>query len=129
MLNKAKNSVIGKAHRLGLEQRKEKPVPGRPKTSKKKRVSQTRLINHRGTFEFSHKQDPEKWEPWPETVDLVSFMYHEEHHCRSVEGKDSQGQALYCGRPRVAIKKGDETYYVSSWCREHAKRYYAPHNP
>jgi len=106
-----RNSVIGKAHRLGLEGRKQNPSRNPLLIlAKKARIMVTK---------------PDNPAPLPSTTltqpsgELVPFMKANSTTCRSVEGygEDSQGRALamFCPGP-----KGSE----ASFCDYHQALYY-----
>ncbi len=92
-----KNSVIGKAHRLGVELKYVRlTVSGKPST----RARSTPFL---GVFKVkSHPLPPER--PEPNALN-IPFLELEPHHCRY----PVKGNEFYCGHPKE----------IGSYCAHH----------
>lgn len=99
-----RNAVIGKAHRLGLEPRREAmPGSGRPDASRPKpppRVSNP-IGRPRSVVSRLHKAPKEKTELTPEIVaNPVQMLDLKPHHCRWPVGPVSHDM-LHCGADAI----------------------------
>jgi len=105
-----RNAVIGKAHRLGLESRKQAPSQNpRQIVTRKERVAMTTK------FPALRIVAPETPPPRPEG-DLIPFMKADSRTCRSVEGhSDKSGLAMFCPAPKDPNQ---------SFCAYHHSIYY-----
>jgi hypothetical protein len=103
-----RNGVIGKKHRLGLENRKQAPSQNPIRIKAKK---------ERSMPEF--KPAPLPPPPEPPKGDLIPFMKAGATTCRSVEGygEDSKGRklAMFCPNPKD---------FEASFCAYHQNIYY-----
>lgn len=110
-LGTTKGSIIGKAHRLGLAQR-------RSRSPKSEQVSLKSSIEPREPWSPPKNEVPsaEDIPLWAEPTDsfdpavsrFVDFISLKPHHCREVVGYETDGHklALFCG----ATKMQDSSY-------------------
>ncbi len=106
-----RNSIIGKAHRLGL--------PSKKKISKNPDKKPRARRKNPMVVKVQPKPKPVPVKPEPPRGNLIPFTKMKWNTCRSVEeyGPDEDGRvlALYCSNPKTA---------VDSFCEYHKKIYY-----
>lgn len=107
-LSRSKNSIVGRAHRLGLPMRKTGPYAGRPR--RLKRMDSKPIV-------VSPPAVPEPSKPW-EPIG-IPLLEAEAYHCRAIVGKDERGLALFCGHYTPLAGR-------LSFCAYHLKRYTYP---
>lgn len=83
-----RNSVIGKAHRLGLPPKKTKT--SQPRIVRKMRECIVKEIPLRKVY----------LEPEPPIGESIPFMQANSRTCRAIMGKDDDGLALFCSNPK-----------------------------
>lgn len=107
-----KNSVIGKARRLGLPIHAYK-LPSRPRKSKPKRPRMIRMKPAPKVEELLHDRPPsEDRKTWIPFMDLTS------KNCRAIMGTSYEdGLAMFCPNPTDGIE---------SYCPHHCGIYYNP---
>lgn len=109
----SRNSVIGKARRLGLPRHAYKQPsrprpPSKPKRSPMIRVKATAMVD----VSVPIQAPPEDRQQWVPFMDLTS------KHCRAILGQSyDDGLALFCPNPK------DDT---ESYCPHHMGIYYNP---
>lgn len=124
----SKNSVIGKANRLGLPPKRPSTV-GRPRRKRRATPFRPKAIGK-----------PPKPEPQPvrrpePTAGGISLLDLQEHHCRAIVGVGADNLARYCGAEKTegpVIYRGNYVYGVDgqvvmarrSYCAGHCQIYY-----
>ncbi len=125
VLGKSRNSIIGKAHRLKLEYRGNRPPPGQvPKPKQhKKRIRTKRPVTSMLT-KYT-KSTPPVFYPASQPVaprPPISIMELDDSRCREIVGRGNDGLAVYCG---------DMTFSGKPYCAAHCAMNYQPadHRP
>lgn len=112
-----RNKVIGKAHRLKLPTRRPKGRRVRGGASGPRRAPSTAF---RPSLPPHARPEPIVVPPSKPVEDGVGLLDLEQHHCRAIVGNGPDGLARFCGAP----KSGNVMGHKSSYCPEHASRYY-----
>jgi GcrA cell cycle regulator len=114
LINRSKNSVVGKAHRLELEDIKPKKVIPKPRPSHKKKAVDTvatmvpiRKLPKAPTF-YAPARPLSGLPP-------IGIMELTGDTCRAIVGHAADGLATYCG---------DFTFPKKSYCPTHCALYY-----
>lgn len=122
LVNRTKNSVIGKAHRLKLEDRNHShgPYEGRPKKERPPRAPRPKMTKTKIVVNKLARKPTF----YPPAVPLttkppISIMELNEDTCRAPVGRGDNGLVTYCG---------DFTFPGQSWCPAHCAIYFAPPN-
>ena len=127
MINKTRNAVIGKARRMGLEERAPRnqhhsSTPAGKLEPKKKRVRKP--AKRVDEIALKAKQEGGRNAPvfYPAARPLttkppISIMELKMGTCRAVVGKAPDGLATYCG---------DDVFPGKSFCPGHCAMYFAP---
>lgn len=114
LINRSKNAVIGKAHRLDLAERPKnpKPVPSVKKVRVKITVIEMVAPPKRRVPKAPTFYAPEG--PLSGSVP-IGIMELTRDSCRSIVGYGPNGLAVYCG---------DQTFLGKSFCPTHCALYY-----
>lgn len=121
MINKTRNAVIGKAHRLGLEGGRRSGVNLEPKKprARKKKVEDTAMA-------ISKPKPPSVVEPFQRLLNRIdskppiSIGELTDSTCRAPAGTGADGLMTYCG---------DATFPGKPFCEGHCALFYAPPQP
>lgn len=129
MIGKTRNAVIGKAHRLGLESRKERarvnPIPKAPKPNntppKPRPPIQKKDRTEAKAKKVGGTKAPVFYAPAAPLAgrEPISIMELNVGNCHAIVGHGPDGLATYCGA---------ESFPGKSFCPSHYALYYQPPN-
>jgi len=108
-----KNSIIGRAKRLGL------PV-------KRKSAPRTKPRKKPAWHNKPSLPPPSRILGPPSVEKGVHILDLEPHHCRAVIGRGPDTFAVYCGneRERKTVRIGGESEWRGAWCEFHRSIYF-----
>jgi len=99
-LGRSKNSVVGKAHRLGLKARPS-PIRGKRVGPPKPRVEKPARVVVRSFFRPRPPKPPTKPVPQPYDGPLVAGVGGRRDVCQWIPGDPMGADTLYCGQTTV----------------------------
>ena len=113
-----RNTIAGKAHRLGLRREVKAKMPPKPKRALP--VQRNRRVQPRPLVQV----------PIIACVEVsgeegISLLDLEHHHCRAIIGHGPDGLARYCGiQKEGTIRTRSGASMVSAYCRGHGVQFY-----
>lgn len=122
LVNRSKNSVIGKAHRIGLPAIDKPHIntpPKPPRVRKSRKKSSSEVVTAMVPFRKKVPTGPTFYAPDRPLSGMppIGIMELTVDSCRSIVGHGSNGLAVYCG---------DQTFPGKSFCPTHCALYYRP---